>query len=305
MINRGDLPIKLDLPDGFLDEEVRSGYLISNEMKQIWAVELDMLVEFDRICKKLEIQYFLDSGTLLGAVRHKGFIPWDDDIDVIMLRKDYDILINNGTSLFRYPYFLQCAYTDAGYYRGHAQIRNSETAGILPQEKKARFNQGIFIDVFVLDGLTPNREHLKKQFDVKNKIQKIFKKKYPFYSDNQVKMFLNWCRSIVYHIRYRDDVKLYQTFERILKRYSKSLYVDKIGFYTDCNKVHYLKKNWYLNSIDCSFEGFSFPIPQEYDVILKMDYGEDYMIPQNNPTLHGEIMFDTQRSYKEVLNIRG
>ena len=127
--------LKIKLPKGFLNEEIRNGYVVSSQMKEVWAIELDLLVEFDRVCKEIGVKYFLDSGTLLGAVRHKGFIPWDDDIDVSMLREDYDRLVQRGPSLFKAPYFFQCAYTDEGYYRFHAQLRNSETTGMLPYEK--------------------------------------------------------------------------------------------------------------------------------------------------------------------------
>ena len=79
-----------------LDEETRNGYCISAEMKKLWNVQFDLLMQLDQVCRKIGAKYFLDSGTLLGAVREGGFIPGDDDIDVILLREDYDLLLRDG-----------------------------------------------------------------------------------------------------------------------------------------------------------------------------------------------------------------
>ena len=84
--------INLVLEDSFFEEEIRSGYTVSSEMKKIWAVELDLLNEFSKVCQKHQLKWFVHAGTLLGAIRHKGFIPWDDDIDVVMPRADYEKL---------------------------------------------------------------------------------------------------------------------------------------------------------------------------------------------------------------------
>ena len=95
--------LNLEIPHGFLDEEVRSGYVVTSDMKAIWAVELDLLAELDKMCRNYNLRYCVAAGTLLGAIRHRGFIPWDDDIDIYMLRKDYDqlmILANQFTSIF-------------------------------------------------------------------------------------------------------------------------------------------------------------------------------------------------------------
>ena len=86
------LPIKIKLPEHFLEKEVRCGYSVTEKAKKIWAVELDLLAEFDRVCRKHDINYQIFAGTLLGAVRHEGFSPWDDDVDVCLLRGDYEKL---------------------------------------------------------------------------------------------------------------------------------------------------------------------------------------------------------------------
>ena len=81
-------------------------YKVSPKREKVWKIELDILMELDRICRKFGLRYFLDSGTLLGAVRHKGFIPWDDDIDLLMPRKDYDKLIEIASQELSFPYYL-------------------------------------------------------------------------------------------------------------------------------------------------------------------------------------------------------
>ena len=80
------------LKEHFLEPETRSGHYVSAETKACWKAMLDMVEEIDRICRKHDIKYFLIAGSLLGAIRHRGFIPWDDDVDIALFRKDYDKL---------------------------------------------------------------------------------------------------------------------------------------------------------------------------------------------------------------------
>ena len=77
------------IKEDFLKEEIRNEFLVTTERKKIWVVLLDLMMVFDDVCKKHNLTYFLEAGSLLGAIRHKGFIPWDDDVDVLMPRKDY------------------------------------------------------------------------------------------------------------------------------------------------------------------------------------------------------------------------
>ena len=152
------VPTKHTLPDSFFDEQDRLGFHIDRKRKELWAIELDMLYELDRVCNKLNVQYFLDGGTLLGAARDGHIIPWDDDIDVSMLRKDYDVFLHEAPKEFEPPFFLQTGYTEKNYFRGHCQLRRSDTCAILPGELgKVYYNQGIFLDIFVLDELFPEQ----------------------------------------------------------------------------------------------------------------------------------------------------
>ena len=125
----------------FCKEEVRCGYTVSEKMKKVWSVEMDMLKELIRVCKKYDLNYYADSGTLIGAVRHNGFIPWDDDIDVAMFREDYEKLLSVAKEEFKYPYFLQTVYSEKDYLRGHAQLRNSATTGCIKNDLDKSYNR--------------------------------------------------------------------------------------------------------------------------------------------------------------------
>ena len=159
--------LKITLPEGFLNEEVRSGYRVSHETKKVWAVELDLLAEFQRVCQKHNIKYIASGGTMLGAVRHKGFIPWDDDIDLMLMREEYDKLCEIAPSEFKHPYFFQTSKTDLGYFKGFARLRNSETTAIFAYERDSKFriNQGIFIDIFPMDNVVDDKELLEIQYN--------------------------------------------------------------------------------------------------------------------------------------------
>ena len=159
--------LKIQLPDGFFNEEVRCEYTVTRQRKEVWAVELDLLREFSRVCNKYNLKYCADGGTLLGAIRHHGFIPWDDDLDIAMLRSDFEKLNEVAPIEFKKPYFWQTEETDKGSARGHAQLRNSATTSIIKTEyerqRNNNFNQGIFIDIFPFDTVIDDQKKLAEQ----------------------------------------------------------------------------------------------------------------------------------------------
>ena len=296
---------KINLSNDFFEEEIRYGYAIASETKKLWAVELDLLCEFDRVCKKLNLRYFLDSGTLLGAVRDGKFIPWDNDIDIVMLRKDYDILLDKGMSEFKKPYFLQSAYSDKNYIRAHAQLRNSNTSGILLFEKDVvDFNQGLFLDIFVLDGVLEDENELCNQYKKLNKIKKrlwiqVYKKK-----SIGIKRIVKGILSVLYKLIYGNIKKQYIKYEDTFRNNSVTKYVDKVGFRESEKQIKRLEYKLFDNAKNIKFEGYYFPIPIGYDNILKVYYGEHYLTPQMEPSMHGEgdsVIFDAEKPYTDYL----
>ena len=129
---------------------------LDTELKKLQNIEFEILLEFDRICKKHNIMYQLFAGTLLGAIRHRGFIPWDDDIDVCLLRKDYNVFIDVCRTELDSKYFLQTYETDKHSIWQFAKIRKNNTLFLEDAVSECDIHHGIFIDIFPFDNVFPN-----------------------------------------------------------------------------------------------------------------------------------------------------
>lgn len=137
----------------------------SEEMKQVHALQLAMLLEVDRACRQHGLEYYLIFGTLLGAVRHGGFIPWDDDIDIGVMREDYDELLSLlNEELDSKKYFVQTAENDGGITIPFAKIRCHHTRFVeAVAAENAEYHQGVFLDIFPLDNAPDNPAARRKQ----------------------------------------------------------------------------------------------------------------------------------------------
>ncbi len=305
--------LQLELPEGFLNGEERDGYYVDKEKKEIWAVELDLLNEFMRVCKKYGLKYFAAAGTVLGAVRHRGFIPWDDDIDVMMLRDEYDKLCKVAEKEFTFPYFFQTEYTDPGALRGHAQLRNSLTTGILKKDEDENFtfNQGIFLDIFVLDKIPDDERLFNKQIKRASRYKRaalLLGNCTYRYNEKRICGFRGFCKKSI-HVIWKKFFaskkrvnRYYIMFEKEITKYNSSETKRVTNFFQfPLNKK---RRVWniedVLETVDMPFEMFQLPLPKGYEVILDQFYG-DWKTYQIGTSTHGETIFDTNRSYKEYL----
>lgn len=303
--------LKLKIPEGFLEEEVRWGYTVSRKMKEVWAVELDLLAEFDRVCKKHGLKYIASGGTMLGAVRHKGFIPWDDDIDVMMLRDDYEKLLTIAHDEFENPYFFLTTTRDSDFLRGYCKLCNSDTTAILKSQEHMgyRFNQGIFIDIFPLDKVSDNKMKFKWQVFQADCLLKIIWKcqKYQYgieINNNNVETLKGKIVDLMYQLFHGCCPKMFdcsfyiENFKKICCRYNteQTQYLSLISFQPG-NRIHDILRSDMDNIIDSDFEFLSIPIPANYDNHLKRKYG-GYTVPVNTGGYHGDVFFDTDKSYR-------
>lgn len=270
-----------------------------DNLRELQLVELDMLKELLRVCSEHNLTVWVDGGTMLGAVRHKGFIPWDDDIDVVMPRHDYDTLLRHGDEWFSHPYFLQSAYSDPGYFRGHAQLRNDNTAAIRPSEAYRKFNQGIFIDIFVLDGCPDDPQELEDlSHDTLHSLRLLKAVDLDvLYSGRLLQVFRK--ARMRRKVRKSGLINLYKAIEDRLRQVDMDA-VRNWAYITYSGNRLLFDRHLYDNTVWMDFEDIKVPLPAGYDRSLRILYGDDYMTPRHDPTEHGEMVVSITRSWREV-----
>lgn len=259
----------------FLNEETRCDYFIDEKMKKVWAVYLDMLVSILEVTRKYHLRCWMAYGSLLGTIRHGGFVPWDDDLDIWMPRPDYEILIEVAPKEFKAPYFLQTTLNDDDYYNSFARLRNSNTTGILVSHHN-RCNNGIFLDIFPLDGEPDSDSKFKRRYKW-IKVNNSVAHAYTFnINPNPVTRFTHAVLHLPF-VPYSKE-KTYLYTDKMTRQYSwkDSEYVGTQTFTPYRWTSNRLRREWFDDTIEMPFESFSVPVPAEYDKILTAVYG-DYM----------------------------
>jgi lipopolysaccharide cholinephosphotransferase len=228
---------------------------------------LDILAEIDRICKKHDIPYWLSSGTLIGAVRHGGFIPWDDDLDIEMMRHDYNRLMKVLPSELPENMVLQSHETDPSYFYYYAKIRDRRS--VLAEENhydRMWKEQGIYIDIFPLEH-QPIFLHRISEKTVGHmyKVWRTCKD-----DESGIKKVMR-----IFHFNRKFVFPMLRFFCRL-----SCTKIITSGMGIPYHNPRYAKDIFPLGSIP--FEGRMFPVPCNYDHMLRLMYGDYMQLPPEN-----------------------
>ena len=265
------------------------------DLKKLHEVQVEILKDIDKFCQEHNITYFLIAGTLLGAVRHKGFIPWDDDIDIGMLRSDYEKFIKSYPSDKNNKYFVQTLETDSNYWHSYAKIRKKNTFMNEAKIASLNLNKEIFVDLFPFDNVKDGGyDKIKYRANIIKVIRESIyvKRKIITLRDCRIKLLSAIFLIFPVKTLYKFQKKLMMKYDKI-ETTNVACY---IGEYQTRNE--YLKKDVFLPVKKQEFEGEMFNAINKPEVYLEQIYG-DYMQlpPKEKRVAHGvlEISLDTTK----------
>lgn len=274
------------------------------EIEKLKQIELDIFRQFISVCQKLNLNYYAIGGTLLGSVRHKGFIPWDDDIDVAMLRKDYEIFLQKAQEFLPSPYFLQTHQTDPEYPLNFAKLRNSNTTFIESSVANRKINHGVYIDIFPLD-FYPDSRFKQILFDIRWKLLH-FRMRNEFiipkeYKASATKKALQSVLMSIAKIIYPSTEKAIEKRDKLMKKYNNTSFL--ANFCGAWGKREIVPGQWYGKGKILSFENLSVQVPEQAEKWLTQVYGDYLKLPPKEKQIshHYTDNIDLEKSYKDYI----
>lgn len=268
-------------------------FLSEEEKRALQLEEFNILNELKRLCDKHGLKYYLTAGTLLGAVRHKGFIPWDDDIDIVMPRKDYNKLAKIAKHELSEGFFYQSAKTEGACPFFFAKIRKDGTRVTEQITKNVNMHNGCYVDIFPLDKCPKSPKRANRYFKLTRMIfcAIISKLNSDFvceYTRGAAILMFKMLRLLPIRVlkAMRGAVRCYYTATS-----GRGVLATVDGSYGYPRETY--KEEWFSGDTAVEFEGGSFPAPVCYHELLTHMYG-DYMTPPDEEERHGHFIKNTQ-----------
>ena len=269
-------------------------------MNKLQEVELDLFRSFADVCDKLNLNYFLVCGSALGAARHGGFIPWDDDFDVGMYREDYNKFVELAPALLPEYMFLQNYKSDPEFPLIFSKLRNSNTTFVESLLSKHKMHHGVYMDIFPLDGYPEDPAEQKKLARKKHHYWRLLNCSFNMPSDLSLKgkLSVSIFRLLGYHKR---TAKTLAKYEALISSYPVEQAKRVCNHGTWYGERDYIVKEYYGRGSEAMYEGLKVRVPEKLDEYLTSLYG-DWRTPpppEKQKGTHDCDMCDTEMPYTE------
>lgn len=268
-------------------------------MKDVWAAEQSVLDELDRLCTENGLRYSLAYGTLLGAVRHGGFIPWDDDVDIMMPREDYDRLMERWPEIAPKSLILDRCDRDPENCNVFSKARKDHTTFLqFEYERDAHFHKGIFNDIFPLDRVPQSKLARKLQY-ADFAFMLLFNRGYPSGSKGAVGLAERFLLRLVPKKRY---FAVSQRFARRGRRWNNrpAAYLVCPVTIRDCKR--YYPADLFDSLERIGFQGGTYSAFSKAEEFLTIRYGDFRQLPPEEDRVwkHPPLLVDYERNYEEL-----
>lgn len=295
----------IQFDDSYFEEEVRDGFRIVPMMKRVWAAQMEVLMDMDALCRKYGIKYFVNWGTLLGTIRHKGFIPWDDDIDLLILRDDY-LKLRKVVNELPDGYELVDVNNDPDYDNIIARIVNSRRIDV-SEKRLTKFHNCPYVvgvDINILDYKSPDPEEDALQlemaaiaFQATSVIDDYEQGKITY---EELRAFMDQLAEMCgvtfdYDKPLKQQALMLGEHLSMLFQPEETEEVHGLGYRIRNRPNYYMPKKWFDKAIYMPFEGvIEVPVPEGYDGLLRLAYGDDYMTPNQAWCAHDYPFYKSQ-----------
>ena len=301
-----NVPVKYNFTEDYFRDEVRNGFTVSECMKRYWAASLHSLEIFDDICKRHGLRYWAECGTMLGAIRHKGFIPWDDDLDIGMLRKDFNEFLKIAADELP-PEYVVSSKDNPGIhdYNGIAVVNSLRAVSfderVLSEYYYCPFPVGL--DIYPFDHVPDDRNERDIWRGRYLKILIAFKLlKERSESDPETKKAIEEL-GLGAFLAANDKAtlreKLYEMAEKTAGENDPGCgrYVNRLIFLAMHGHYPQLKKEWYTDIIEIPFETGSIPVPRNIADAVEVVFGRDWMTPMQGTMSHDYPLYKRDIRY--------
>lgn len=268
-------------------------------LKDIWAAEQSILDEIARVCHAAQLRYSLAYGTLIGAIRHKGFIPWDDDVDIMMPREDYEKLIELWPSMASKGFVLQNCDQYPDTYNNFSKIRKDHTTFLqFEAERSTQWHKGFFVDIFPADRVAPQGISRKIQY-LDFSLNLLFNRRYPSGKKGVVGFVEHLLLRIIPKSRYHNVSMFFGRRSRRWNRNTDAQYVLPSTI-RDCGI--YYPSNLFDELEPIQFQGKSYLAVKAWDLALQLEYGDYMKLPPEEDRVwkHHPILISFDHNYDEL-----